>query len=138
MDGRAASAPAVKQKTGIVKLISDGANHECEDECVAIAHDVHVLPHDLLPEDIERLFPKVCFDGSTLYDEEDNHDMSDPVPELQARAKQALRARRVAKKGNRVQNPLRPKHLLSSTSRTQSAFDMNPVAFRTGFPDSLT
>ena len=52
MDGRAASAPAVKQTPGIVKLISDGANHECEDEYVAIAHDVHVLPHDLLPEDI--------------------------------------------------------------------------------------
>ena len=52
MDGRAASAPAVKQRPGIVKLISDGANHECEDEYVAIAHDDHVLPHDLLPEDI--------------------------------------------------------------------------------------
>jgi hypothetical protein len=52
MDGRAAGAPAVKQKPGIVKLISDGANHECEDEYVAIAHDVHVLPHDFLPEDI--------------------------------------------------------------------------------------
>ena len=75
VDGRAASAPAVK--LGNAQLIDNNAE---EDEFVAMAHDPHVLPHEHSPEDIEELFPRLDLGKPVAELDDGEHDLSDPFP----------------------------------------------------------
>ena len=78
MDGMAASAPAMKLKSGVAQIVEDAGDIEGE-EHVAVAHDPHVLPHRHLPEDIEQLFPRI--EPVELERELDDgeHDLGDPA-----------------------------------------------------------
>ena len=69
-------------------LLATMSNDTCT--CVSIVayyyyDDTHVLPHGHLDDDIERMFPKISFDGVHQYDEESDHDLSDPVPAIRRR-----------------------------------------------------
>ena len=70
LDGRAAVAPTLK---------SDAAVH--------LAHDPVLLPHQHLPEDIERLFPEAIADPPRRGEEDLDpvDELQDPVPTLQAK-----------------------------------------------------
>jgi hypothetical protein len=75
LEGRAALAPTLK---------SDAAAH--------LAHDPVLLPHQHLPEDIERLFPEAIADPPRRGEEDLDpiEELQDPVPALQR--ERALRA----------------------------------------------
>ena len=84
MEGRAASAPALKSDTAAaINLTTE------------LAHDPAVLPHLHLPEDIARLFPEAIIDpprrGEDDLDPAD--ELRDPVP--------AVRRLRVTHRGGR-------------------------------------
>ena len=81
MDGRAASAPAMKLNPGNAKLVEE----KHENGHVAVAHDPHVLPHEHLEEDIAKLFPRIEPEDMTHDEEDDEHDLNDPVPEMRRR-----------------------------------------------------
>ena len=68
LEGRAALAPTLK---------SDAAAH--------LAHDPVLLPHQHLPEDIERLFPEAIADPPRRGEEDLDpvDELQDPVPALQ-------------------------------------------------------
>ena len=69
LDGRAAFAPTLK---------SDAAAH--------LAHDPVFLPHQHLPEDIERLFPEAIADPPRRGEEDLDpvDELQDPVPAFQS------------------------------------------------------
>ena len=91
LDGRAATAPAMKLKPGVAGVIEKSNDVE-DDTYVAVAHDPHVLPHLHLPEDIEQLFPRVE-PGEPLRELDDGeHDLRDPVPAKRLRGVKAARA----------------------------------------------
>ena len=81
-------------------LKSDAAAH--------LAHDPVLLPHQHLPEDIERLFPEAIADPPRR-DEEDFdpvHEIQDPVPAFQR--ERDLESTTGAKKTRRERLPLEP------------------------------
>ena len=87
MEGRAASAPALKSDTAaaIINLTTE------------LAHDPAVLPHLHLPEDIARLFPEAIIDPPRQGEDDLNpaDELCDPVP--------AIRRLRVTHRGGRRQ-----------------------------------
>ena len=86
MDGRAASAPALKGDTAAaINLTTE------------LTHDPAVLPHLHLPEDIAELFPEAIVDPPRRGEDDRNpaDELCDPVP--------AIRRLRVTRRGDRRQ-----------------------------------
>ena len=109
LEGRSAIAPALKRdNNGAIQIV----NEDDEEGDQVEAHDVHVLPHEYLHNDINKLFPRVVPDEARPGEEDvDAHvGLADPVPAIRARERRNVESKgcgsvyviTVAGSGNKV------------------------------------